>query len=369
MCQHKERDMKTKTKKYITGAVSAVILLCAGLAAEQYYRLSTNNIESKDGKEHLLYVYPNATLDSVLQTVEENYDIATVRVLKFHARLMHFQRPRTGCYRIPIREGNYTFLKRLRGGEQTPVELSFNNIRTREQLAHRLSQQLLTDSLSIITRLESDSFMSQYGLSKETAVSMFLPNTYEVFWTISADQLFARMYREYEHFWTSARLEAAKALGLSPAEVSIIASIIEEETNKKEEYPVIAGLYLNRLRSGMPLQACPTVKFALQDFTLRRILYEHLQYDSPYNTYKHKGLPPGPIRIPRASTLDAVLHAAKHNYLYMCASTEFDGTHPFSSTYAEHARYARTYQAILNQKGIGTKKQVSRKENRGRHAD
>ena len=348
--------MKTKIKKYIIGAVSAVILLCTGVAIEQYYRLKVSNIESIDDKEHLLYVYPNATLDSVLQAVEENYHIATVRTLKFHARLMHFEHPRTGCYKIPVREGNYTFLRRLRGGEQTPVELSFNNIRTREQLSHRLSQQLLVDSLNIITRLESDSFMSKYGLNKETAVSMFLPNTYEVFWTISADQLFDRMHREYEHFWTLSRLEEAKALGLTPTEVSIVASIIEEETNKKEEYPIIAGLYLNRLRTGMPLQACPTVKFALQDFTLRRILYEHIQYDSPYNTYKYKGLPPGPIRIPRTSTLDAVLHAKKHNYLYMCASTEFNGTHHFSATYAEHARYARAYQAILNQRGIGKKK-------------
>lgn len=348
--------MKTKIKRYITGAISVVILLCTGVVIEQYYRLKVSNIESKDGKEHLLYVYPNATLDSVLQAVEENYHIATVRTLKFHARLMHFEHPHTGCYKIPVREGNYTFLRRLRGGEQTPVELSFNNIRTREQLAHRLSQQLLVDSLGIITRLESDSFMSKYGLNKETAVSMFLPNTYEVFWTNSADQLFDRMYREYEHFWTPSRLEEAKTLGLTPTEVSIVASIIEEETNKKEEYPIIAGLYLNRLRTGMPLQACPTVKYALQDFTLRRILYEHIQYDSPYNTYKYKGLPPGPIRIPRTSTLDAVLHAKKHNYLYMCASTEFNGTHHFSATYAEHARYARAYQAILNQRGIGRKK-------------
>lgn len=346
----------TKGKKTtIIAAVLILLVLGIALAIQQYYRLKISNIQSRDAESHLLYVYPDATLDSVLQVLSENYQIASVKTLRFHARLMHFQHPRQGCYKLPAREGDYTFLKRLRGGEQTPIELSFNNIRTREQLAHRLAEQLMLDSLSIITRLENDSFMSQYGLNKETAVSMFIPNTYEVFWTISPDQLFTRMHTEYEHFWTTSRLQAADKLGLSPVQVSIIASIIEEETNNKAEYPVIAGLYLNRIRLGMPLQACPTIKFALQDFTLRRILYQHLEYDSPYNTYKHKGLPPGPIRIPQATTLDAVLHAAQHNYLYMCASTAFDGTHHFSGNYAEHARYARAYQAILNQRGIGRK--------------
>lgn len=344
------------SKRSIAVLVVALILLVGcGVVWQQYYRLKICNIESNDGKEHTVYVYPNATLDSVLQVVSQDYAIGSVKTLKFHARLMHFTTPRTGCYQLSAREGDYAFLKRLRNGEQTPVKLSFNNIRTRAQLSARLSEQLLLDSISIITRLENDSFMGQYGLNKATAVSMFLPNTYEVFWTISADQLFARMHREYEYFWTSDRLAAAQSLGITPTEVSIIGSIIEEETNNTQEYPIIAGLYLNRLHIGMPLQACPTVKFALQDFTLRRILYEHLQYDSPYNTYKNRGLPPGPIRVVRPSTLDAVLHAKKHKYLYMCASTEFNGTHHFSETYAEHARYARAYQAILNQRGIGRK--------------
>ena len=347
--------MNKKVGRWILAALAVVVLAMVGFAGQQYYRLKVSNIESVDGKEHRLYVYPGASLDSVLQVVQSDYRVASVWSMRLHARLMHFQRPKAGCYLLPKSEGDYAFLKRLRGGEQTPIELSFNNIRTREQLAHRLSEQLLLDSLSVIERLEDDSFMSRYGLNKETAVSLFIPNTYEVFWTISAEQLFERMHREYEHFWTAERRREAEAIGLTPVEVCIIASIVEEETNAKSDYPIIAGLYLNRLRLGMPLQACPTVKFALQDFGLRRILYEHLQYDSPYNTYKYKGLPPGPIRLPRAGTMDAVLHAQKHDYLYMCASTAFDGTHHFSSSYSEHARYAKAYQAILNQRGIGRK--------------
>lgn len=347
--------MNKKFGRWILAALAVVVLAMVGFAGQQYYRLKVSNIESVDGKEHRLYVYPGASLDSVLQVVQKDYRVASVWSLRLHARLMHFQRPKAGCYLLPKSEGDYAFLRRLRGGEQTPIELSFNNIRTREQLAHRLSEQLLLDSLSVIERLEDDSFMSRYGLTKETAVSLFIPNTYEVFWTISAEQLFDRMHREYEHFWTEERRREAEAIGLTPVEVCIIASIVEEETNAKSDYPIIAGLYLNRLRLGMPLQACPTVKFALQDFGLRRILYEHLQYDSPYNTYKYKGLPPGPIRLPRAGTMDAVLHAKKHDYLYMCASTAFDGTHHFSSSYSEHARYAKAYQAILNQRGIGRK--------------
>lgn len=194
--------------------------------------------------------------------------------------------------------------------------------------------------------------MSQYGLNAATAVSLFIPNTYEVYWNISTDGLFQRMYKEYRHFWNEHRTAQAKRLGLTPAEVATVASIIEEESNRQEDYPIIAGLYLNRLKKGMPLQACPTVKYALQDFGLRRILTKHLQVESPYNTYKYAGLPPGPIRIPRAATMDAVLNSKKHNYLYMCASTAFDGTHHFSSTYAEHARYARHYQAELNKRKI-----------------
>ena len=265
---------------------------------------------------------------------------------------MKFARPKTGSYLVPAQAGDATVIRMLRNGEQTPVEVTFNRIRTREQLAKRLSEQLLLDSVDIISRLEDPAYMGKYGFNKETAVCLFIPDTYELYWTISPDALFERMAKEYRHFWTDGRKANAAKLKLTQSEVATLASIAESETNKDFEYPIIAGLYLNRLRKGMNLQACPTVIFAWQDFTMRRVLSRHLEIDSPYNTYKYKGLPPGPIRIPRAATMDAVLNYTPSDYLFMCASADFNGTHHFSATYQEHARYAKEYQTALNQRNI-----------------
>ncbi len=339
-------------KKVILFLFILLVVVGCVVVGEQYYRSYINNIESKDGKAHLIYVYPETTLAEVEAQISQTHTFGSKLVWDLHCKLLQFSKPRVGCYEIGTQEGSIPVIQRLRGGIQTPVKITFNHIRTREQLAGRLSKQLMLDSLSIISRLEDNSYLRQYGLQKETAVTLFIPNTYEVFWTISPDNLFARMAKEYKAFWTPERKQKAQKLGLSQSQVATIASICEEETNKEFEYPIIAGLYLNRVKKGMPLQACPTVKFALQDFSIRRILTKHTQVNSPYNTYKNRGLPPGPIRIPRASTMDAVLNHTPSNYLYMCASSAFDGTHHFSSTYAEHARYAREYQRKLNARGI-----------------
>ncbi len=339
-------------KKIILSLLAVILLAGILLAGQQYYRAYVNNIESRDGKAHLLYVYPETTMAELKAAIEQTHIIHSKITWDLHCQLLRFMKPKVGCYQLEAKEGNLAIIRRIRGGMQTPVALTFNHIRTHEQLAKRLSEQLLLDSTSIITRLEDNAFMGKYGLNKATAVCLFIPDTYEVFWTISPDQLFKRMAQEYKTYWTPERKQKAKKLGLSQSQVATVASIIEEETNKDFEYPIIAGLYLNRLRIGMPLQACPTVKFALQDFGLRRILNKHIQYESPYNTYKHKGLPPGPIRIPRAKTMDAVLNRDNNNYLYMCASADFNGTHHFSSSYAAHARYAREYQKALNKRGI-----------------
>lgn len=335
------------------GLLLLLLIICAvGVGFQQYYRLEINNIESRDSIPVRIYVYPNTSFDSLTSVLQEHYEIHSLRSWQFHARLMHFSQPKVGCYCFDKKQGNRAVIQRLRSGEQTPVEVTIHRIRTRAQLANRLSSQLLLDSLSIISRLEDNDYMAKYGLKKETAVCLFLPNTYELYWTISPDALFERMSREYQHFWTDERQKKAKALGLDRVGVATIASIAEEETNKDFEYPIIAGLYINRLNKGMCLQACPTVKFAWQDFSLRRILKKHLEIDSPYNTYRNQGLPPGPIRIPRASTMDAVLNRTPSDYLFMCASADFNGTHHFSSTYQEHARYAREYQAELNRRKI-----------------
>lgn len=339
-------------KNVLISVLVCLVLVVAGLGIWQYYLLYVNNLTSRDGEEHRVYVYPETSLDSLYQTIADNYIISSSWSLGLHSRLMKFHHPKTGSYLLPAKMGNITLIRMLRNGEQTPVEVTFNRIRTREQLAKRLSEQLLLDSVDIISRLEDNAYMAQYGLNKETAVSLFIPDTYSLYWTISPDALFQRMEKEYKHFWNEQRLAKAKKIGLTRQEVATLASIAESETNKDFEYPIIAGLYINRLHKGMNLQACPTVIFAWQDFTMRRVLSKHLEIDSPYNTYKYKGLPPGPIRIPRAATMDAVLNYTPSDYLFMCASAEFNGTHHFSSSYSQHAQYAKEYQRELNRRKI-----------------
>ena len=350
---------RKKNKKYVVATVSLMLLtaVLAVVACVQFYRLNVCNLTSKDGNEHRIYIYPHTSVGTLTDSLLTYYDITSPLSLKLHARMLHYpaegqQYARTGSYVVPARCGNKQLIQMFRNGWQTPVRVSFRNIRTRSQLASRLASQLMLDSADIAGRLEDNGYMQQFDLCKETAVCLFLPDTYEMYWDISADRLFQRMYKEYSTFWTEERQAKAAALKLKPTEVATIASIVEEETNRDEDKPVIAGLYLNRLRIGMPLQSCPTVKFALQDFSLRRILNKHLETVSPYNTYRNAGLPPGPIRIPTAKTMDYVLNPVRSNYLFMCASTAFDGTHHFSASYAEHAAYARRYQQELNRRGI-----------------
>ena len=215
-----------------------------------------------------------------------------------------------------------------------------------------MDDQLMLDKEELLSLLNDSAYCDSLGFTLETVMAMFIPNTYEVYWNIPAEKLMQRMKREYKSFWTDARLEKAKAINLTPVEVSVLASIVEEETAATDEYPIVAGLYLNRLHRGIPLQADPTVKFAVGDFTLQRILFEHLEIDSPYNTYKYPGLPPGPLRIPTIKGMDSVLNYMKHNYLYMCAKEDFSGRHNFAATLTEHNRNANRYRAELNRRKI-----------------
>lgn len=195
-------------------------------------------------------------------------------------------------------------------------------------------------------------FIHSLGFDFETIISIFIPNTYEIYWTTDAVSLFKRMKREYDAFWNEDRMALSKAIGYNPVEVITIASIIEEETLKSSEKPIIAGVYINRLKRGIPMQACPTLKFALNDFTIKRVLYEHMEVESPYNTYKNKGLPPGPVRVPDARSIDAVLNYQKHSYLYFCAKEDFSGEHYFSKTLKQHNAYAQRYHKALNKQKI-----------------
>jgi UPF0755 protein len=344
--------MKRK-KLIILSMATALLLVALGFSIKQYYHFAVVNFKSFDNESHTYYVYPTTDSDSLITEMLGDYEMLSELAWCLHCSYLKYEQPKPGHYRFAAKLSNRELIRRLQLGEQTPIKLSFTqSIRTREQLAGYMGKKLLLDSAEVIQRLYDKEYLAHFGLTPETAVCLFIPNTYEVYWTMSANQLFARMYKEYQRFWNEERLAKAKKLGLKPTEVATIASIIASETNKKEEYPTIASIYINRLRKGIALQACPTVIFAVGDFSMRRVLKRHLEIESPYNTYKYRGLPPGPIRLARPDVIDAVLNAPKTDYLYMCANPDFSGTHVFSSSYAKHSAVAREYQRELNRRKV-----------------
>lgn len=261
-------------------------------------------------------------------------------------------RPSSGRYIITNSLSPIDLFRKLRNRQQDAIRLTIPSIRTFDRLSAVLSANLMLDSAAIHEALTDKAIIEQLGYTPETFPALFIPNTYEVYWDTDINDLLSRLKKENERFWTHERQTLADSLGMTHEEVYTLASIVDEETANNEEKPMIAGLYLNRLRIGMLLQADPTVKKAVGDWSLRRVLSVHLQTDSPYNTYRHKGLPPGPLRVTSIASIDAVLHHAHHNYLYMCAKEDFSGTHNYAATYAEHLQNARRYTNALNQRGI-----------------
>ncbi len=244
-------------------------------------------------------------------------------------------------------------VRMIKRGAQTPVKLKFNNIRTIELLAASLARQTEPDSAAWMAAFADPAFTAAYGLSPATIMTLFIPDTYEVYWNTTPGALCGRMQRECERFWGDEKRAAALIKsGFTPVQAYTLASIVYEETKRPDEMARVAGVYANRLRIRMPLQADPTVKFAVGDPSIRRILNKHLAVDSPYNTYKFAGLPPGPISMPSKAALDAVVNYERHNYLYFCASPDFSGHHLFARTLAEHAQNARAWAAALNRQGI-----------------
>lgn len=307
----------------------------------------------EDAQKQEYFIPSYASVDSVLSILQEDYSFSPLYFWNKQVKKQQLEQVHPGHYAFGDKVKFEEVVRSLKRGEQAPVKLTFTHtVRTPEQLAQRLSKQLLLDSASIADRMYDAEYMSRYGLTPQTAISLFLPDTYEVYWTISADELFNRMAREYKRFWTDERKTKAADKKLTQSEVATLASIVESETNNQKEYPTIASIYLNRLRLRIPLQACPTVIFAERDFGKRRVLKRDLEFDSPYNTYKHRGLPPGPIRCTRKSTMDAVLNAPKTDYLYMCANPDFSGTHVFTKSLKEHNRVSAAYQKELNKRHI-----------------
>ena len=245
----------------------------------------------------------------------------------------------------------------LRSGRQTPVIISFNNQDTLEKLAGRIAEQIEPDSLSLLTAFQNQKFLSQKNLSSKSVLGIFIPNSYEFYWNTSAENFRDKMLKNYDAFWTENRISKAKELNLSKEEVITLASIVQKETAKKSERPIVAGLYLNRLKKGWPLQADPTIIYTIreqkgQDFVVKRVLTKDLQIKSPYNTYINRGLPPTLIAMPDISSIDAVLNASKHNYYYMCVNVEKLGYHTFASSLSQHNRNAAKYHSWLNKQGV-----------------
>jgi UPF0755 protein len=294
-----------------------------------------------------------ATFEQVLDSIETNLHIQNKKLFIWVAEKKHYPLlVKPGRYVIDKGFSYNSLINLLRSGRQTPVRITFQNIRTLNQLAGKIGRQIEADSAQIMEFLTNESNYAADGFKKESVIAVFIPNTYEIYRNTDARGLYNRMLKEYKTFWTDERLGKSKKEGLSPIEVAILASIIDDEVSKPDEKPRIAGVYLNRLKRGMPLQACPTIKFALDDFTITRVLYKHLQVDSPYNTYKFTGFPPGPIGCPSIEGLDAVLNAENHDYLYFAAKADFSGYHNFSRTLAEHNHYAAIYQKELDKRKI-----------------
>ena len=296
-------------------------------------------INEQTSYEQLCQEIDNAMGNSALKSAAFNI---------YASRINLSSRYKAGYYRFTKGMSVIRIARILALGEQTPIRLIVGEARTIPQLAAKLSSQIAADSAELVKTLYNKNIRASHGFVRDSIIAMFIPNTYEVYWAITPEQLLQRMHREYDTFWNEARESKRKALNMSRYKVITLASIVYEETKLTDEMSRVAGVYINRLRKGMPLQADPTVKYALQDFTIKRILHKHLKYKSPHNTYINRGVPPAPICIPSIAAIDAVLNYEKHNYIYFCARPELDGRHNFAKTLSEHNANARAYSAALN---------------------
>ncbi len=346
----KTAKKKSKGKHIVAFLIVLVILSGVGFSL---YALFYPNVKVEKDSPAYLHVYDNASYDDVLDSLRCMKALKSDIPFRFTSWLLNYPtNVISGRYELKSGDNSLTLVHKLMYGQQAPVRLTFNNVRTKKDLAEKVTKHLRMSESDMLTALCDPNICAKYETNLENIISLFIPNTYEVYWDISPEDLIHRMKKEYDKFWTEERIDKLAEVGLSQQEVSTLASIVDEETRKVDEKPRVAGLYLNRVHRGIPLQADPTVKFALQDFSLKRIYKGHLEIDSPYNTYKYPGLPPGPIRVPSIEGIDAVLNFENHDYIYMCAKEDFSGYHNFAATYEQHQANASKYRKKLNQRGI-----------------
>ncbi len=350
----KKKKKETGIGMKIIFTLLAFVALVIGIKGYDLYKeIKSPNVQLNDRDTGYIYIPTGSTYNDVVNILFQNKIIIDKASFEWVAEKKNYPKNvKPGKFRLKEGMSNEALVNMLRSGKQEPVKVVFNKVRTKEKFTEVIGNQIEATPNQLMTLLNSNIFLAKYGLNRETALCIFIPNTYEFYWNTSAEEFIERMYKEYKKFWNDDRKAKAKAIGKSQEEVIILASIVEEETNINEDKAKIARVYLNRMKKGMRLQACPTIKFAMGDFDLQRILIKHLEYDHPYNTYMHDGLPPGPICIPMVSSIDAVLKNDKNNYLYFCAKDDFSGHHAFASTLEQHNQNAEKYQKALNKNKI-----------------
>lgn len=347
---NKEKN-NSKQRNKIFVAIAVLVLGAAGFYGIQFY--NTYFAGNISGTEKYIFVKSNSSYDEFINSIESKSILKNINSFKQAAAKMNLAKSiKPGRYALIEGMNNRTLINKLKSGNQDAVQLKFQNIRKKENFAAYLAKNMESDSLAFIKVLDSAELLNKYGFNTENIYTMFIPNTYEMYWNTSPIDFFEKMQKEHEKFWTSARKEKAKKLNLSVIEVSILASIVDSEALYDKEMPIIAGLYLNRLNRGILLQADPTVIFANNDFTVKRVTNSLLSVNSKYNTYKYAGLPPGPIMMPSINAIDAVLNRQKNNYIYMCAKEDFSGYHNFAENVAQHDSNAKKYREALNKRNI-----------------
>lgn len=342
------------SKKVITSIVLVLLISCGIGGYFAYKAIYQSNVNLGDKRSTIIYIPTGSNFTDVVRILNENNilkDRASFEFLAEKKKYVNAIKP--GKYRILAKMNNNALINLLRAGIQETVELNFNGIRTKTQLVSRLCRRIEADSVSLMYAMHSNEYLRKYGFNSDNVQALFIPNTYQFYWNTSVDEFFDRMAKEYKSFWTIARKKKARAMGFSQTDVAILASIVQaEQCCDKEEKKIIAGLYINRLKQNMLLQSDPTVIFALGDFTIQRVSHEQTQMDLPYNTYVHKGLPPGPIGFAQESSIDAVLNYNRNDFIYMCAREDMSNKHNFTKSYDQHCVNANKYREEMDKRGI-----------------
>ena len=342
-----------KNRKLVAYTLVIVTTIVATLSFYFWQVASSANLNVKGEKTFVLYIPSNGTYANVVDSLHKHRVIHDEISFQFLSKWMKYpENVKGGRYEIKPNSSNKEIISKLKRGLQDDVRLTFNNIRLKSDLIKKIGSRFEFSNEELLEKLQDKEVCNKYGFDTTTIMCMFLPNTYFVRWTTTSQKFLDRMHDEYDKYWTADKLAKAKSINMTPVQVAVMASIVQSETNKKDEMPRVAGSYINRLAINMPLQADPTVKFAVGDFSIKRIMEKHLAISSPYNTYRNTGLPPGPIALPEPVALDAVLNYEHHDYIYFCAKEDFSGYHNFAVTYSDHLHNAHIYQEALNKAKI-----------------